>query len=957
MFASLVVGCLSCQARWAGQGRQHASAGSTAATPEGSRGEQRLNFKLDNGLQVILEENHAAPVVAMQAWVKAGAADEPAHLAGVSHFLEHMLFKGTARRGVGEIARTIESAGGEINAWTSYDETVFHLVIAEKFLATGLDVLSDALAHSSFDAAELERERQVILEEVKQGQDDPDRMVAQTMFEESFAGHSYGRPVIGSTETVTRMSRGEIADYHRTHYHGGNITLVVVGDFDAQTVRQQVTRAFSVLPPDGAASARTPLTAPAPGRVRVLVRDVKESQILFGFRSPSINHEDVPALDLLAVVLGQGESSRLHVEIVRNQQLAKSAYGYVFSARDAGLLMVSATPGGARVRDTARAVLDEVLALARTEVTPQELDKARNILESERVFERETVQGYARKLGYFSAIAGDQDFETRYMARLARLTTADLKAVAERVLRPEGLAVVVQIPQDSPQARNPAGSDVAAPPGAGLAATLTEIVASAADRAEKRARKIARGAAASTRNARNAATGADRKAPAVVRHVFDSGLTVLVLRDTSVPIISVRALWPGGLRYEDLRSNGASNLIASLLSRGTRSRKATEIASEVETLAGSLSGFAGRNSVGMHAEFLARHADRGLALLADCLQNSTFDESELEKERRIVLDDIAAQGDDLGHSVFRLFHAALWKRHPYRLDVMGRADSVSGLTRRRLQIHFRTHYRIDNLVLAVVGDVDPDAILNKIGQLFPGAGARGERAGAPPEIAREAPPSAAQQVFEFREREQAHLVLGFPGTTLADRDRFGLELLSQILSGQGGRLFAELREKRGLVYRVSAFSLEGLDPGYFAIYLAASPAKLPEAIAATRTEIEHILRDGVTGEELERAKRYLIGVHAIGLQRRSSLAATLAFHEAYGQGWGEYRRYPERIAAVTPADLARLARKYLDASREVMAIVAPEQSTPALGRAAVSASAPGAAAARSAGLRSGPARE
>ena len=279
-------------------------------------------FKLSNGLEVVLEENHAAPVVAFQAWVKIGSADEPPDMAGIAHVFEHMLFKGTKKRGVGQIAREVESAGGEINAWTSHDETVYHLVLASRFFDTGLDILADTMMNSSFDAGELERERKVVLEEIKQGLDDPERQAGQGLFQNVFDVHPYGRPIIGNEATVQRLGREDILAFFTKHYVASNVTLVVVGDFDIDGAKEKIRQAFSPMPKGVAVGPRPVQPEQSALRIQAVSRDVKEAQLLFGFHTPAINHPDIAALDLLAVLLGQGESSRLNLEVVRNRQLA-----------------------------------------------------------------------------------------------------------------------------------------------------------------------------------------------------------------------------------------------------------------------------------------------------------------------------------------------------------------------------------------------------------------------------------------------------------------------------------------------------------------------------------------------------------------------------------------------------------------------------------------------------------
>ena len=230
--------------------------------------------------------------------------------------------------------------------------------------------------------------------------------------------------------------------------------------------------------------------------------------------------------------------------------------------------------------------------------------------------------------------------------------------------------------------------------------------------------------------------------------------------------------------------------------------------------------------------------------------------------------------------------------------------------------------------------MDPARVKAKVAALL---GSSTEQKLEKPNVPSEPSRGEPMQVFKFMSKEQAHLVLGFQGVSFGSQDRFPLEVLAYVLSGQGGRLFTEIREKRALAYRVSAFSVEGLDPGYFAVYLASSPENLDEAVKVVRHELLEVAEKGITADELARAQRYIIGVHAIGLQRKSALAAALAFHEAYGQGWKSYRQYGDYIMKVTVADVARAARKYLDPRREVAAVVKPPAESPGSARAAARA--------------------
>jgi len=861
-----------------------------------------LRATLDNGLTVLLHENRAAKVVAFQAWVQTGSADEMPDEAGIAHVFEHMLFKGTARRRVGQIAQEVEGAGGEINAWTSFDQTVYHLVLASRYFDTGLDVLADAIFNSSFDPIELERELKVVLEEIKQGEDNPARVVTQALFASAYTEHPYRRPVIGFEHVVRGFTRDKLLDFFARWYVPSNMALVVVGDFDQSEALTKIQAAFGnnrgrqVVRPT---RSEPPQSSP---RMTVLTQDVREAQITFAYHIPGLLHDDIPALDVAAIILGQGDSSRLNLEVKRARQLVTDVYGYTYTPRDRGLFVIGATLPPRGVPDAARAMLHELVRMTEESVSEAELAKARSVVESDAIYQKETVQGFARKLGFYETVAGGLQFEEEYHRRVQALTPAVLRQTLARYVRLDALTGAALWP-DADKER---GKTRAKALEGELLAVAREVHGT---RPPRRTPTLGPGAE-------------------VVRTKLACGATVLVKPDASVPLVAVRAVWNGGLRYEDPRVSGINNLLASLLTRGTKTMSAEAIMHEVEGMAGALAGFSGRNSFGVREELVARHWERGLEMMADCILHPAFAEDELEKERRQVLDELHAQEDNLSAVVFRAFSEELYRKHPYRMDVLGTKDTVSEMTPRRLAEYYRKYYPPGDMVLSVVGDVDPTAFVAKANALFdlsdlaPRGKGRRKSPPVPVEPARSA--SGPVEVLRHLPKQQAHLVVGFPGTTVAAADRYPLEVLSTILSGQGGRLFLELRDKQGLAYRVSAFSLEGIDPGYFAVYMACSPENLPAARAGIDRELK-LLRDDLVGdEELERAKRYLVGSHDIGLQRKSALSSTIAFNECYGLGWDEYLRYAPAVLAVTANDVRRIARSYLDPQKSVIALVTPK---------------------------------
>ncbi|HEY1555148.1 MAG TPA: pitrilysin family protein [Kofleriaceae bacterium] len=848
--------------------------------------------RLDNGLTVHVAAGHPSPVVALQAWVGTGSADEAPAVAGVAHVLEHMLFKGSSAFGVGELSRAIERAGGEINAWTAFDHTVYHAVLARDHADVAIDALGDALTAPRVEPHELERERRVILEEIRQGGDDPARSVAQSLFAAAYVAHPYRRPVIGTADSVQRLGERELVEFFRSYYVADNVTLVVAGDVDPARIVRGIEKRFRAMPSGRPARRAVDEPMQASPRAVAAARDVSEAYVAVGFHVPAARHPDLAALDVAAILLGETESARFVRRLRDRDELVTGASAHVHALRDPGLFVLSAT---APVRTAERAVgalVAEALALV-DELPDDELIKARVAAEAGLVRQLETAQGRARAIGWNASVAGDPQFAHVYLDRIRAVRRHDVAAAVRRYLRADNATVSAILPARAGKQR-----------------------AAFARQVERRVRSAATHAA---------------PAPAVVdkRVVLGNGMVLLVRRDPSVPIVAMRAVWRGGQLAEDDARAGASTLLARTITRGCGKLDAAAVADRIDRLGGSLGGVAGRNSFGLAAEWLSRSWQTGFDLFADCVLDPALSRDEIAREKKLLLADQTAQRDNPTQVVFRLFNDALYGDHPYHRDVLGTPASISSLDSADLSAFYRAQYPISGLTLAIVGDIDIDDAIARATTRF----SRSPSVRSPKSEVRSPVFSArspeSREVYRYLDRAQAHLVLGFPGATVDASDRFALEVLVTVLGGQGGRLFGELRDKQGLVYRVSAHSVEGVAPGFVAVYLACAPDKLEAALAAVRGELARVRDGGITADELERAKSYLVGSHQIAMQRRSAIANAMAYHEAYGLGWASWARYDDAIAAVTAADVAAAARAYLRDDLAITATVRPPAATPA----------------------------
>jgi zinc protease len=855
---------------------------------------------LPNGLTLLLREAHVAPVANLQIWAKVGSADERPGEEGLAHFHEHMLFKGTERRGVGDVAGEVEGAGGRINAYTTFDVTVYYATLPADALGVGLDVLVDAVRHSVFDPLEVQREVEVVLEEIRRSEDNPGHVLGDLAFRQAYQVHPYRAPILGTAENVASFDKEQVQSFFKRWYTPDNLVVVAAGDFEAGKLAEDVKRAFAGAEAGTATRSRPSEPAQHALRSAVLTRAFERSRLDLSWRAPSFREADATQLDLLAFILGECESSRLVREVKEAAGLVDRIDASCYTPLDAGLFSVNFECDPARARDAVASVLEQIERLRCEPVSNEELERARaNFLATEH-FERESVSGMASKLGHFHVLGGDFRSEERYFEAVRSTTPEDLLRVAEQYLAPEKLSACALLPQLESASDALDDAAIAAAVEEGLARTRRTF--SAPTRVP-----VAPGAAGDA---------------GTTTHTYRlaNGATVHVMPTHDVPVVALRAAFLGGLLAQDEASAGISSFLTSMWTRGTRTRSAASFASAVENLAAEIDGFSGRSSIGLTLEVTRDKLAPSLDLFAEALLEPGFNPEEIEHERRDTLAAIERRADRLAQRAFLLFQSTLFEQHPYRLPILGNRDSVASFDGTAVAAHHDTLVRAGNLVIGVAGDVDPEHIARALSVRL---AELSDSAFTTPERPQEPVPSAPRFAEEQADRTQAHLVVGFRGVTVHDDSRFALDLLTQVLTGQSGRLFLELRDRQSLAYTVSAMNVEGVDPGFFTVYIATAPEKLEQARTGIARELDRLVQEPISAGELDRAKRYLIGNHAIDRQRSAARAALLALDGLYGLGTDSAQRYPDEIAALTREDVLDVAQRILRSDTRVEALIRP----------------------------------
>jgi zinc protease len=830
---------------------------------------------LDNGLIIIVREDHNAPVVSAQAWAMSGSIHEGNWLgAGLSHVLEHMLFKGTTTRPGSRIDQEVQEAGGYMNAYTSFDRTVYHIDVPNTGAVTAIDILCDIMQHATLPPDELAKELDVIRREMDMGQDDPGRRSGRRLFETVYTKSPYRFTIIGYPDIFNELKPENIRNYYTEKYAPNNCFYVVAGDVKNDEVVAQIKAAYAKTK----SRAMPPMVLPLEPKQTAAREIIEEAKIELGhvhfaWHIPELRHADVPVLDVLAVLLGSGRSSRLFQQVRERQGVAHHVDAWTYSPGLPGLFGVSMVVDGDKFEAARDAILAEIEKVKSLSVAANEIQKAVKQFISATLATRKTMEGQAQNLGGNWLAANDLNFSERYLAAVKRVTHADVQRVAREYLTAENRTIYALLPEGATPKPE------------------TEIE-----------------------------TNADHP---IQKVTLRNGLKLLVKEDSRLPFVEFRAVFQGGVLAETAANNGSTMLLAKLLIKGTTQRDAEKIATEIESVGGHIDSYGGNNSFGVNAEVLSSDFATGLDLIADVLLNPIFPADELEREKEIQIAGIRSRKDELLKSASLAMRRAMFGESGYGLDSLGSEESVAKISVANLKSFHQRLTTPDNCVLAIYGDVKMKDVGAAVEKAFAGWKSSPNPVLETAKLASSTVDSI-KRVEEARDKKQAVLVIGFPGTTMVSEDKYALDLLQECCSDLGSRLFLRIREQLGLAYYVGAQNFTGVAPGYFAFYTGTEPAKAAQVEKELLAEAELLRTEGLTAEELKRAKAKIVGQKKIARADLGNLATTTALDELYGLGWQRTELDDVKYEAVTLEQVKAIAQKYLKADAYVISIMKPE---------------------------------
>lgn len=860
---------------------------------------------LPNGLTVLARRDDAAPVVGLVTHVKAGYFDEPDALVGIAHVLEHMYFKGTPTRGVGAIARETKLAGGWLNAHTIYDHTAYVTALPVARFERALDIQFDAFAHSSIDADELARELEVIIQEARRKRDAPGAVTVESLFALLHDRHRIRRWRIGDPAQLRGFTRDDVHGFYRRWYVPSNTIVAVVGALDPEVMIAAVAARHGTLPEAPVSRDRGPAEAGSPGvRVRTLRGDIAQAHAAFGWRTVPSSHADAPALDLAGLVLGSGRASRLY-RAVREAQLASGVSAYQYTTDGLGVFVVHAETPVATWSDALRATWREIESLRRDGPAPAELERAQRVLEARWLRRLETMDGQAAYLAAWEA-DGDVALGAAYYDRLMATDPDAVRDAARTHLAPGQVGLLAYRPNDAP---------AWSPETASLEAWLAEP-ASVPRPAPAGAGGPAAPATRDGAPALHLQPVAERVHDGV--HVFrtPAGVPVLVKPRPGTPLVNVGVFIRGGAVAEPPGSDGLARLMAQGTLKGTRTRDAAQVALDAERLGGSIGVSAGIESLGWSLSVPVGRAAAALSLLADVVLAPVFPDDGLEVERALALAEVERQRDDMYRFPMRLAIEAAYHGHPYARSVLGTPESLAAITGDAVRAQHAHALAEGGTVIAVVGDVAPREIAAQVVAEFASL-VSGRDVPVPTPPWTRAPLVASAT----REKQQTALAMLFRGPARRDPQRHAARVLGAVCSGLGGRFFEQLRDRQSLAYTVSAYPVERRAGGLFAAYIATSPEREEEAREGLLAQFAMLRREPIGDDELERAREYLVGTHAIAQQSGGSVLSELVDAWSLGEGLAELAAHEARLRAVTTADIQALADRWFDPAERVEGVV------------------------------------
>lgn len=835
-------------------------------------------YRLDNGQTVVIQEVRNNPIVTIDTWIKTGSIDENDSNNGVAHFLEHLFFKGTKNHEPGEFDKILETKGAITNAATSKDFTHYYITIPSKDFDLAMELHADMLSNPLIPRNEMEKERKVVLEEINKDYNSPDKILYENMISMLYTNHPYKRRVIGKSEIIENITREKVLEFYNEHYAPSNMVTLVVGDVDTNEALNKIKEVFNksyVKQEKNIYPKELQLTEQ---KKKVEYIDTKTGYLMIGFRGTPITDKESYALDVLSTILGEGRSSVLNQTLKEKKRIAFSVSAGNSTFRDDGIFYIHAKFEPEKCKVVQNAIFDEIRKIQQNGVTDDQLRLAKNLIERNTYYSRESVSNISNEIGYTMALTNDIKFYDNYINNIKLVSKEEVKKAANKYLGENKSAVSIIMPQDSKNIP--------------------------------------------VANKKNKFSGAQliSKNSHSYKYLLSNGATLIDTPNTSNDIIAITIFAKGGKLLET--KNGVSNITAAAMTKGTKNYSPLELFQTLEDNGIKISPSTASDLFSISVLTTKDEYEKTLELLDEIVNNATFDEIELSKIKSDTLNRIKSNKDVPLQVALEEYRDLIFQNSPYSISANALEKNIPNITRTDVIEYYNNIFDPQNIIISINGNVDRDKTIEEFNKIFDKkspnkAFSYSEYNSKIPYIS-----SSNQKIQTMPSTQTAWIMLGWQTSGISDEKEYAtLEVIDSLLgSGMSSRLFKDLREKQGLAYQLgSGFSPHVLR-GSFVLYIGTNPATLEQAKQGLFDEIKRLKTEYVSDKELNDAKEKLIGNYIIGLETNSDKSSAYGTYEALGLGYEFQDKYIKLINEVTDSDIIQVANKYFN-NNYVLSIV------------------------------------
>ncbi|MBR1425613.1 insulinase family protein [bacterium] len=824
-------------------------------------------YKLDNGQTVIIQEIRNNPIVTIDTWIKTGSIDEDDSNNGVAHFLEHLFFKGTASHEPGEFDRILETKGAITNAATSKDFTHYYITIPSKDFDLAMELHADMMLHPMIPRNEMEKERKVVLEEISKDLNSPQKLLFDNLNSMLYTNHPYKRKVIGKSEIIEKISREKILEFYNAHYAPSNMVTLVIGDVDSEHALNKIKEYFNqdckkitknIYPKEMQLKEQ---------KKKVEYTETQSGYILIGFRGTPISDKDSYALDVLSTILGEGRSSVLNQSLKEKKRIAFSVGAGNSTYKDDGIFFVQANFEPEKCKTVENAIFEEIKKIQTNGITNEQLSLAKNIIERETYYSRESISNIANEIGYTAALTNDIKFYDNYLDNIKSVTREEVKKAAIKYLGIEKSAVSIVLPDN------------------------------AKDIPVAHQKNIAGSAQLISQNSQTQ------------KYLMSNGATLLYTPNTANDIIAMSIYAKGGQLLDKIP--GTANLTASAMMKGTKNYSYIELSQVLEDNGIKIIPSASADSFSISVLTTKDEYNKTLELLNEVVNNAVFDEIEIGKIKSDTLNRIKANKDIPIQRAINEYRDLIYQNTPYSISSKVLENNIQNITRADIIEYYNNIFKPQNMVISINGNVDLDKTIKELNKTFKVNSVSkftyNDYNSKIPYIT-----SKRESIQHIPTTETAWIMLGWQTAgVLNQKDYATLQVIDAILgTGMSSRLFIDLREQQGLAYQLGSSFSPNVLRGSFMLYIGTNPATLEKSKEGLFNEIKRLKTEYVGDNELKNAKEKLLGNYILGQETNLDKASTLGWYEASTRGYEFKDNYIALINSVTDADIINVANKY-----------------------------------------------